>query len=99
MCYNYNTACLYRTGDQECPMRISGNTRIETIRQCIEDPMMAFVETKSKERREKYERVEQLKVLMEEIRHEEKIRKINKKRKHEIKKKDKKHKKHKIDKH
>jgi retinitis pigmentosa 9 protein len=57
-----NVMHVCRTGDRECPMRESGNKRIETIRQTIEDPMSFFVESKQQERQEKYARVEQLKV-------------------------------------
>ena len=54
----------FRTGDRECPMRESGNKRIETIRQTIEDPMSLFVESKQQARIEKYARVEHLKVIV-----------------------------------
>jgi hypothetical protein len=62
-----NICAVSRTGDRECPMSKSGNKRIETIRQTIEDPMSYFVETKQQERAEKYARVEQLKVMMIEL--------------------------------
>lgn len=55
---------MSRSGDRECPMRVSGNRMAETIRQTIEDPMSFFVESKLQQREEKYARVDHLKVSL-----------------------------------
>eukprot|EP01038_Epipyxis_sp_PR26KG_P009118 gene9118-12299_t len=76
----------HRTNDRECPMRISGNIRLDSERQEREDPMSSFVLQKMQARNEKYARVEELKALLDTIREEEKARKIKKKNKKDKKK-------------
>ncbi len=76
-----------RTGDRECPMRLTGNTSIEVQRLSREDPMNSFVAEKMKQRSKKHERVEELKRLVDNIRQEEQERKHRKLEKKEDKKK------------
>ena len=74
-----------RTGDRECPMRDTGNIKLDSQRQTREDPMSLFVQTREVRREEKYERVQQLMILMDEIRKEEIERKARKQEKKKIK--------------
>eukprot|EP01039_Chlorochromonas_danica_P011154 gene11154-12433_t len=75
----------HRTGDAECPLRLSGNLSLESRRVTREDPMIAFVSERERNRRLKYERVEQLKLLVEEVREEERQRKRRKRERQEEK--------------
>eukprot|EP01031_Cornospumella_fuschlensis_P027250 gene27250-32920_t len=75
----------HRTGDKECPLRMSGNVAIEESRVVREDPMSLFVHEMSAERAKKYERVEELKRLVAVIRQEEADRKKRKQEKKEKK--------------
>jgi hypothetical protein len=88
---------FHRTGDRECPMRLSGNTALEMERLSREDPMVQFVSENEKRREEKYARVEQLKKLVEEIRQEERDRRAKKQAK-KVYKKEKKEKRERKDK-
>lgn len=76
----------HRTGDRECPMRMTGNATIEEKRVVREDPMSHFVHEMSAERAKKYERVEELKKLVNIIRQEEAERKKRKQEKKDKKK-------------
>ncbi|RYH12626.1 hypothetical protein EON65_37735 [archaeon] len=76
----------HRTGDRECPMRMTGNATIEERRVVREDPMSHFVSEMSAERAKKYERVEELKRLVSIIRQEEAERKERKQERKEKKK-------------
>jgi len=77
----------HRTGDRECPLRISGNLIVESERRSREDPMNNFGNAKEKQRAEKYKRVALMKELLEEIRIEENERKKMKKERKEKKRK------------
>ena len=71
----------HRSGDKECPLRISGNLNAENARIRREDPMNSYVPNFDPELEEKYRRVELMKILLEEVREEERERKRLKKEK------------------
>jgi retinitis pigmentosa 9 protein len=79
----------HRTGDADCPLRDTGNVKLDAQRQAREDPMSKFVAKRVMEKEEKYERVAQLRALVEEIREEERerkrLKKMTKKEKRKVK--------------
>jgi len=66
----------HRTGDKECPMKMSGNFRSESMRKLWEDPMATYVnrndEEKERIKEEKLERIRVLKEILEQSKKEKK---------------------------
>jgi len=93
----------HRTGDRECPLAFSGNSKIESERQVREDPMTQYLREKKDieeqaliKKAYKLERLKQLQALLEKAERRDMKKKLERKmKKKEKKKKEKKNKKRK----